>query len=89
MASRAVDFYICMNALSEGRQAPDVRMMLMTGSMKAAVLPEPVWAHAMMSRPFSAIGMAYLCTGVGFLQVTYCGSALTGADQEESVCRCR
>ncbi len=78
-----------MDALSEGRQAPDVMMMLMTGSMKAAVLPEPVWAHAIMSRPFSAIGMAYLCTGVGFLQITYCGSVLSGGDGEGHIFMCR
>ena len=40
---------------------------LMTGSMKAAVLPDPVCAQAARSRPASAMGIAYLCTGVGFL----------------------
>ena len=42
-------------------------MALMTGSMKAAVLPDPVCAQAARSRPASAMGIAYLCTGVGFL----------------------
>ena len=37
----------------------------MMGKQKAAVLPEPVWAQAMRSRPFRAMGMAYFWTGVG------------------------
>ena len=45
-------------------------MALMTGSMKAAVLPDPVCAQAARSRPFSAMGIAYLCTGVGFLHAS-------------------
>ena len=45
-------------------------MALMTGSMKAAVLPEPVCAQAARSRPFRAMGIAYLCTGVGFLHAS-------------------
>ena len=44
------------------------RMMpRMMGKEKAAVLPDPVWAQAMRSRPASAIGMACFCTGVGFV----------------------
>ena len=35
------------------------------GNKKAAVLPEPVWADAMMSRWAKAAGMACACTGVG------------------------
>lgn len=37
----------------------------MMGNMKAAVLPEPVWAHAMRSRPAREMGMAWRWTGVG------------------------
>merc|ERR1719234_965316 len=33
----------------------------MMGRRKAAVLPEPVWAQAMI------MGMPFFCTGVGFL----------------------
>ena len=35
------------------------------GSENAAVLPVPVFAAAMMSRPSSTSGMAFSCTGVG------------------------
>lgn len=28
------------------------------------VFPDPVWAHAIKSRPASIIGMLYFCTGV-------------------------
>ena len=49
---------------------PAVMMALMTGSMKAAVLPDPVCAQAARSRPASAMGIAYLCTGVGFLHAS-------------------
>ena len=35
------------------------------GSMKAAVLPEPVCEQAMMSRPSMAAGTTCACTGVG------------------------
>ncbi len=41
--------------------------------------------HAMQFVPSSAIEMAYSCTGVGSLQVTYCGGVLSGADREEHV----
>ena len=39
------------------------------GKQNAAVLPEPVCAHAIRSRPASEMGMAYFCTGVGFLNL--------------------
>ncbi len=37
----------------------------MMGSMKAAVLPVPVWAVAMRSRPARTAGMAWAWIGVG------------------------
>lgn len=40
-------------------------MLAMMGKQKAAVLPEPVWAHAMRSRPCRQMGMEYFWTGVG------------------------
>ena len=36
---------------------PERRMLPMMGKQKAAVLPEPVWAQAIMSRPASPMGM--------------------------------
>ncbi len=39
----------------------------MMGKQKAAVLPDPVCAHAIMSRPPRPMGIAYFCTGVGFV----------------------
>ena len=45
---------------------PAARMPEMMGRQKAAVLPEPVCAHAMRSRFASEMGMAWRCTGVGF-----------------------
>lgn len=39
------------------------------GKQNAAVLPEPVCAHAIMSRPARPIGMAYFCTGVGLVNL--------------------
>merc|ERR1719234_1905627 len=39
----------------------------MIGRRKAAVLPEPVWAQAIMSLEAMMIGMPFFCTGVGFL----------------------
>lgn len=30
------------------------------------VFPDPVWAHAIKSRPASIIGILYFCTGVSF-----------------------
>ena len=41
----------------------------MMGKQNAAVLPEPVCAHAIRSRPASEMGMAYFWTGVGFLNL--------------------
>ena len=41
----------------------------MIGKQKAAVLPEPVCAHAIRSRRLSEMGIAYFCTGVGFLNL--------------------
>ena len=35
------------------------------GTRKAAVLPEPVWAQDIRSRPFRITGMEFFCTGVG------------------------
>ena len=57
----------CKTCRPQASTIPVVRMMLITGSMNAAVLPEPVWAQAIKSRPLSAMGIAYFCTGVGFL----------------------
>ena len=37
------------------------------GSMKAAVLPEPVCEETIRSRPASMAGMACACTGVGWV----------------------
>merc|ERR1719234_698256 len=39
----------------------------MIGRRNAAVLPEPVWAQAIMSLEAKTIGMPFFCTGVGFL----------------------
>ncbi len=36
---------------------PERRMLPMMGKQNAAVLPEPVCAHAIMSRPASPMGM--------------------------------
>ena len=41
----------------------------MMGKQNAAVLPEPVCAHAIKSLPARDAGMAYFCTGVGFLNL--------------------
>ena len=41
----------------------------MMGKQNAAVFPEPVCAHAIRSRPASLMGIAYFCTGVGFLNL--------------------
>jgi hypothetical protein len=38
----------------------------MIGRRKAAVLPVPVWAEAMISCPFNIRGMTCSCTGVAF-----------------------
>lgn len=37
------------------------------GNKKAAVFPEPVWAHAIRSRPEDITGMEHFCIGVGIL----------------------
>lgn len=39
------------------RCPPERRMLAMMGKQKAAVLPEPVCAHAIMSRPARPMGM--------------------------------
>ena len=39
--------------------------------MKAAVLPEPVSAQDIKSRPLMAIAIAYFCTGVGLLYLAF------------------
>ena len=44
---------------------PERRMLVMMGKQKAAVLPDPVWAQAIRSRPARPMGMLYRCTGVG------------------------
>lgn len=50
-----------------GGGGPLLKMRLSTGIRKAAVLPEPVWAHAIRSRPSRIMGRACFCTGVGLL----------------------
>merc|ERR1719234_2576522 len=40
----------------------------MMGKRKAAVLPEPVWAHAIMSLEAKTIGMPFFWIGVGLLE---------------------
>ena len=40
---------------------------LSAGKVNAAVLPVPVWALAIMSRPFKAEGIACACTAVGLV----------------------
>mmetsp|Transcript_13552 Transcript_13552/g.32928 ORF Transcript_13552/g.32928 Transcript_13552/m.32928 type:complete len:264 (-) Transcript_13552:1314-2105(-) len=49
------------------RSAPPPFLMIteIIGNRNAAVLPDPVWAHAMMSCPEQRIGSACFCTGVG------------------------
>ena len=39
----------------------------MMGKQKAAVLPDPVCAHAIRSRPATPMGMEYRWTGVGLV----------------------
>uniref|UniRef100_A0A182V0B4 Uncharacterized protein n=1 Tax=Anopheles merus TaxID=30066 RepID=A0A182V0B4_ANOME len=48
-----------------GAAAPCLYIWFRIGTRKAAVLPEPVCAHAIRSRPDRMIGIAYFCTGVG------------------------
>lgn len=43
------------------------RRLLIMGSKNAAVLPEPVWAHAMRSRPAMMIGIEYCWIGVNLV----------------------
>ena len=48
-----------------GAGAPEVLIWERMGSRKAAVLPEPVCAHAIRSLLLRTTGMEYFCTGVG------------------------
>lgn len=45
----------------------DLRMLAMMGKQNAAVLPDPVWAHAIRSLLASPMGIEYFWTGVGFV----------------------
>ena len=45
----------------------DLRMLAMMGKQNAAVLPDPVCAHAMRSLLARPMGIEYFCTGVGFV----------------------
>ena len=56
----------------------------MMGKQNAAVLPEPVCAHAIKSLPASEAGMAYFCTGVGFLNLHLLIFAFTAAPRSRS-----
>mmetsp|Transcript_21307 Transcript_21307/g.52913 ORF Transcript_21307/g.52913 Transcript_21307/m.52913 type:complete len:222 (-) Transcript_21307:84-749(-) len=60
------------------------RMPLMMGKQNAAVLPEPVCAHAIRSRHASEMGMAYFCTGVGFLNLHRLMLAFTASPKSMS-----
>jgi len=44
---------------------PARRIWVSTGSRNATVLPDPVWAQAMRSRPRMMMGIAHFCIGVG------------------------
>mmetsp|Transcript_10503 Transcript_10503/g.44686 ORF Transcript_10503/g.44686 Transcript_10503/m.44686 type:complete len:252 (+) Transcript_10503:1011-1766(+) len=48
---------------------PLVRMPWMMGKQNAAVFPDPVCAHAIRSLRAMEMGIAYFCTGVGFLNL--------------------
>ena len=48
-------------------QVPGFRIQEMMGKQKAAVFPDPVCAQAIRSRRARPMGIAYFCTGVGFL----------------------
>mmetsp|Transcript_79770 Transcript_79770/g.243913 ORF Transcript_79770/g.243913 Transcript_79770/m.243913 type:complete len:217 (-) Transcript_79770:34-684(-) len=50
---------------SANSDAPASRQAATTGIMKAAVLPEPVWADTTTSSPRKPAGIAYFCAGVG------------------------
>ena len=41
------------------------------GKRKPPVFPEPVWAHAIRSRPPATMGMEYFWTGVGVAYLAY------------------
>ena len=56
------------------------------GNRKAAVLPEPVWAHAMRSRPSIMMGRAYFCTGVGLEYSANCVCECNSARVSACVC---
>ena len=56
---------------------PARKMLAMMGKQKAAVLPEPVCAQAMRSRPAMPMGMEYRCTGVGFVYLHRCTLAIS------------
>lgn len=42
------------------------------GKRNAAVLPDPVCAHAITSRPAIIMGIACFCIGVGFVYLDFC-----------------
>lgn len=46
---------------------PEIRMQEMMEKQNAAVFPDPVCAQAIRSRRARPMGIAYFCTGVGFL----------------------
>ena len=52
-------------AFSGVGMAPRLLICAMTGNRKPPVLPDPVCAHAIRSRPAYPMGMEYFCTGVG------------------------
>ena len=54
------------------------------GKQNAAVFPDPVCAHAMRSRRAKEIGIAYFCTGVGFLNLHRAMFLFTAAPKSTS-----
>src|SRR5882724_6142756 len=55
------------------------------GRAKARVLPVPVWAVAIMSRPSNAGGIACACTGVGSIQ-PFLARLILSAGHKSGIC---
>lgn len=53
--------------LRPGGGFSDLISFVTQGIKKEAVLPEPVWAHAIRSRPLTEMGTVYFWMGVGLL----------------------
>lgn len=53
--------------LNSDEDGPELLIIFIIGRTNAAVFPDPVWAHAMMSFPAQMMGRAHFWTGVGSL----------------------